>query len=101
MESRRVILAVALSLMVLLTWNYFFPPVAPVATENRTVAGVNQSAAPQAAGTAVSAPEAGQQTVQFTPDRQGRRISVDTPLYHVLRSEERRVGKECRSRWSP
>ena len=21
--------------------------------------------------------------------------------YHVLRSEERRVGKECRSRWSP
>ena len=39
MESRRVILAVALSLMVLLTWNYFFPPVAPVATENRTAAG--------------------------------------------------------------
>src|SRR6185312_14098257 len=23
------------------------------------------------------------------------------PLYAVLRSEERRVGKECRSRWSP
>ena len=22
-------------------------------------------------------------------------------LYYVLRSEERRVGKECRSRWSP
>ena len=22
-------------------------------------------------------------------------------LYSVLRSEERRVGKECRSRWSP
>ena len=22
-------------------------------------------------------------------------------LDHVLRSEERRVGKECRSRWSP
>ena len=21
--------------------------------------------------------------------------------YHVIRSEERRVGKECRSRWSP
>ena len=21
--------------------------------------------------------------------------------YHILRSEERRVGKECRSRWSP
>ena len=23
------------------------------------------------------------------------------PSYGVLRSEERRVGKECRSRWSP
>src|SRR3712207_2460968 len=23
------------------------------------------------------------------------------PFLHVLRSEERRVGKECRSRWSP
>ena len=23
------------------------------------------------------------------------------PLNEVLRSEERRVGKECRSRWSP
>ena len=80
MESRRVILAVALSLMVLLTWNYFFPPVAPVATENRTAAGVNQSAAPQAAGTAVSAPEAGQQTVQFTPDRQNRKIPVDVKV---------------------
>ena len=24
-----------------------------------------------------------------------------TVLFHALRSEERRVGKECRSRWSP
>src|SRR5260370_26889729 len=23
------------------------------------------------------------------------------PLYNLVRSEERRVGKECRSRWSP
>src|SRR5947208_17070066 len=23
------------------------------------------------------------------------------PLFHIDRSEERRVGKECRSRWSP
>ena len=23
------------------------------------------------------------------------------PMYAILRSEERRVGKECRSRWSP
>ena len=24
-----------------------------------------------------------------------------TALFRILRSEERRVGKECRSRWSP
>ena len=29
------------------------------------------------------------------------RIGTDNLLRQVLRSEERRVGKECRSRWSP
>ena len=28
-------------------------------------------------------------------------IVADIPFYLLLRSEERRVGKECRSRWSP
>ena len=28
-------------------------------------------------------------------------IAAAYGLLHVLRSEERRVGKECRSRWSP
>ena len=26
---------------------------------------------------------------------------IDKPLARLIRSEERRVGKECRSRWSP
>ena len=26
---------------------------------------------------------------------------LDLPGLHIARSEERRVGKECRSRWSP
>ena len=26
---------------------------------------------------------------------------ADTARYYPMRSEERRVGKECRSRWSP
>src|SRR5260370_23617595 len=32
-----------------------------------------------------------------------RRMSVENPLWGAprIRSEERRVGKECRSRWSP
>src|SRR2546425_4395657 len=40
-------------------------------------------------------------------ERRRRRIDQDTEvigathLAHGLRSEERRVGKECRSRWSP
>ena len=28
-------------------------------------------------------------------------VKVDAKHYKVERSEERRVGKECRSRWSP
>ena len=42
------------------------------------------------------------------PARDGMTISRDTKLgkenvitFFALRSEERRVGKECRSRWSP
>src|SRR5690625_6674215 len=38
-------------------------------------------------------------------DRRGghdlRGVRVGEPAHVVLRSEERRVGKECRSRWSP
>ena len=28
-------------------------------------------------------------------------IRLDASDVHLIRSEERRVGKECRSRWSP
>ena len=28
-------------------------------------------------------------------------FSLDTKFFSLTRSEERRVGKECRSRWSP
>ena len=28
-------------------------------------------------------------------------LLIDDKVAHVVRSEERRVGKECRSRWSP
>ena len=30
-----------------------------------------------------------------------RQIVMNSILIWILRSEERRVGKECRSRWSP
>src|SRR2546430_6892693 len=28
-------------------------------------------------------------------------VNIHSPMGHNFRSEERRVGKECRSRWSP
>ena len=35
-------------------------------------------------------------------DEAGVELAVDVELYGaVVRSEEHRVGKECRSRWSP
>src|SRR3712207_6975219 len=33
--------------------------------------------------------------------RQDPQYRLDAPILMLTRSEERRVGKECRSRWSP
>ena len=35
------------------------------------------------------------------PGKGGFRMTPDVTAEEVARSEERRVGKECRSRWSP
>ena len=35
------------------------------------------------------------------PSAPGKRFKEDVKVTDMLRSEERRVGKECRSRWSP
>jgi len=37
----------------------------------------------------------------FAPDTWGRAFHPGSGLVSATRSEERRVGKECRSRWSP
>ena len=39
----------------------------------------------------------------FSPNREkcGKGITLNADEAAALRSEERRVGKECRSRWSP
>src|SRR3712207_7555250 len=44
-------------------------------------------------------PEPTAALVNHVHDRGGRVVAVGTTV--VRRSEERRVGKECRSRWSP
>ena len=48
----------------------------------------------------------GESTIDITPDEWDKIIDfVASELkphgYDMIRSEERRVGKECRSRWSP
>src|SRR3712207_9004124 len=40
-------------------------------------------------------------TVSLRASRASTSPSQRTPSNHQVRSEERRVGKECRSRWSP
>src|SRR2546428_1557809 len=40
-------------------------------------------------------------SISFTPAATGARTATVTITDDAARSEERRVGKECRSRWSP
>ena len=39
--------------------------------------------------------------LQWGDEGKGKIVDVLTKNYDIIRSEERRVGKECRSRWSP
>ena len=80
-SNKRVILAVSLSLMVLLGWNYMFPPVTPLETNTQNQSAPNQTAAPVTESVAQVAPTSS--TVQFTPSK-GTKLSVDTPLYHAV-----------------
>ena len=41
-------------------------------------------------------------TTAYTLLKRGHKVTIiDYRRYPAMRSEERRVGKECRSRWSP
>ncbi|GAU08652.1 membrane protein insertase YidC [Desulfoplanes formicivorans] len=87
MDNRRVVLAVALSIGVLLIWNWLFPPVpnAPVpSSEPQQSQTAPVPAAPQAAPaqtspeTPVAAP-----AVTFIPT-EGKSVVVNTPLYKAV-----------------
>ena len=44
----------------------------------------------------------GYDTVSAADKAEGKKLAMtEKPGLAILRSEERRVGKECRSRWSP
>ena len=46
-------------------------------------------------------PVMGRITVDGSQTQFSCKLTVDPKLWDTKRSEERRVGKECRSRWSP
>src|SRR5437764_15439437 len=64
---------------------------------NSMIENAAEQAAPRSEH--AEAPDAGHEPpVRGTPEQTG--ASTDSASVHA-RSEERRVGKECRSRWSP
>ena len=57
------------------------------------------TARPLRGGGAMTTPSATQGRVDLDGTRRAR--AIPEPIAEDVRSEERRVGKECRSRWSP
>src|ERR1044071_1791863 len=102
-SQSRFIIAAALSMLVLLGWTYFYSPKSPPANSNTNAnTATQQPAQPQPTAAAPVATPQPAQPIASTPDTTpARSITIKTALYEVTRSEERRVGKECRSRWSP
>ncbi|WP_027183524.1 membrane protein insertase YidC [Desulfovibrio inopinatus] len=86
MDNKRVIMAVALSFIVLLSWNYFFPPAKPpveTAKPTATASADAQTPTTSSAQTADSTPAAPLEDASFTASK-GRSVTVDTPLYRAI-----------------
>ncbi|KHK03374.1 membrane protein insertase YidC [Desulfovibrio sp. TomC] len=77
MENKRVILAVALSLAVLVGWNFLFPPAKQAP---QTDSAIQQPAAPAASAPAAAKAE----TLPAFAPTSGKKITVDTPLYTAV-----------------
>ena len=88
MDNRRVVLAVALSIGVLLVWNWLFPPaqqppVQPAETTQSQPAQTPEAENIAPAPASDNAPATGLPTVAFTPT-DGRSVVVNTPLYKAV-----------------
>ncbi|QAZ66842.1 membrane protein insertase YidC [Solidesulfovibrio carbinolicus] len=79
MENKRVILAVALSLAVLVGWNFLFPPAQQAPKPD---AAVSQQDAP--AQSSPTAPAAKAETLAAFAPTPGKKITIDTPLYTAV-----------------
>src|SRR2546430_8309687 len=80
----------------LLSFFFFFQ--AEDGIRDLTVTGVQTCALP-IFGALIGPAQVGARTIEFFVARYHH--AIWTKLVSTLRSEERRVGKECRSRWSP
>ncbi len=96
MDTKRAFLAVALSLLILLGYQFFFlpsqqqPQVAPSAGDQQTgpvEAGSMQAQPTTAPAMSISTPGAETTTEAIPPQRLGRDIPVETLLYSALISE--------------
>jgi YidC/Oxa1 family membrane protein insertase len=85
MDNRRVVLAVALSLGVLLIWNWLFPPASqpPVQTTDPTGSQAVQTPAAIPPAPEQKSPAASQAIRAFTPT-EGKSGVVNTPLYKAV-----------------
>ncbi|GAB1411176.1 membrane protein insertase YidC [Desulfovibrionales bacterium] len=82
-NNKRVFLAVALSLLVLLTWNYFFPPITPLGPENQTAENINQTETSAAPAPSAQTPLTTETPLTtFAPA--GEKRTIDTPLYTAV-----------------
>ncbi|MBU1042038.1 MAG: membrane protein insertase YidC [Proteobacteria bacterium] len=82
MDTKRLIIALSLSLIVLFGWSYLFPPAEPV-TPAAPVAQPDSKLEPGA-----SAPSAVQAVQAVAPASQARKISVTTPLFFARFSSQ-------------
>jgi YidC/Oxa1 family membrane protein insertase len=90
METKRIVLAIVLSMLVLLAWNYFIPPQQPRVEQGQQVA--DQGAEPSAtqeekAGTQDLSKQPIGPSGADMPDYEsvaGEKITVETPLYKAV-----------------
>ena len=102
-------IALAVTLVVLLASSLFgrvfsaFGPTTHPVTFRAVIDGLDENSSRIPAHITGTDSKGNKVDMQFYLARDGVDCELDEGTYHleVLRSEERRVGKECRSRWSP
>src|SRR2546425_13315442 len=99
MQQKRLIIALLISTAILFLWSYLVPV-------QQQKPSATPSPSPQAATPLQTVMPPGGPTTAPSPVAAGSPGASATSAPHRTllirtRSEERRVGKECRSRWSP